>query len=255
MSNLKGSEKFVANSLKSYFEGKGFTTEYKDGGDPPDIFLEINNQIKSVEITNIDENRLNNRRTINMGYLSFIKNLNKEFSSMLSPNKSILIFFFHHYKKISNISKEFKKYFIQILNNKLSLTTIEDTIKGVNFKIIVFDTPNNKKATIKGAVTTYGGRNKSRNLNDVINRINDCNLDMKTSNIILDAITDKNEKCKHLNKPIYLALYDDFSNKYFDFDNKEHINHYKNAMKEIDFMIFEKIFIIFDTKEVLEFQK
>ena len=72
----------------------------------------------------------------------------------------------------------------------------------------------------------------------------------------LNAIFDKNEKCKNLNKPVYLALYDDFSNKFFNFDNNEHINHYNSVMKNInDFKIFEKIFIVFDTQEVLEFNK
>jgi len=256
MADLKGSEKFVAESLKLYFEKKGCLCDYQDGGDPPDIYLSIDSKIKSVEITNIDENRLNDRRTLNMAYLTFLKNLDKEFHSKLSSKKSILIFFFHHYKKVSNINKEFKEYFKQILNRNLISSTIEDNLKGVNFKIIIFDTPENKQQSIIGAVTTYGGRKQSRNLNDVVNRIYDCNLDIKISNIILDVISDKNKKCKNLNQPVYLALYDDFSNKFFDFNDDEHIKHYKEAMKTInDFKIFEKIFIIFDTQEVLEFNK
>ncbi len=256
MSELKGSEKFVAESLKAYFVKKACLCSYQDGGDPPDIYLSIDNKIKSVEITNIDENRLNYRRTLDMGYLTFIRNLNKEFATSLNSNKSILIFFFHHYKKVSNINKEFRKCFKQILNRNLISSTIENNLKGVNFKIIIFDTSKNKQQSIKGAVTTYGGKKQSRNLDDVVNRMHDCNLDIKSSNIILDAISDKNEKCKNLNKPVYLALYDDFSNKFFDFDNNEHINHYNSVMKNInDFKIFEKIFIVFDTQEVLEFNK
>jgi len=256
LAELKGSEKFVADSLKLYFESKGSKVSYQDGGDPPDIYLDIDSKKTSVEITNIDENRLNDRRTLNMSYLTFIKNLNKEFSPILNSNKSILIFFFHHYKKVSNISKEFKKYLKYIVNSDLFSTTIEDNIKGVNFKIIVFDTPENKKQSIMGAVTTYSGKRQSRNINDVINKRSDLNLNIKTTNIIFDAIADKNEKCQYLNKPVYLALYDDFSNKFFDFDDNEHIEHYKNAMKIVDdFKVFEKVFIVFDTKEVLEFTK
>lgn len=256
MAELKGSEKFVADSLKLYFKNKGSKVSYQDGGDPPDVYFDIDSQKTSVEITNIDENRLNDRRTLNMGYLKFIKNLNKDFASKLNSKKSILIFFFHHYKKVSNISKDFKKIFKQVINSDLVSTTIEDNIKGVNFKIIIFDTPLDKKQSITGAVTTYGGKKQSRNIKDVLNRINDCNLDIKTSNIIFDAISDKDEKCKHIKKPVYLALYDDFSNKFFDFNDNEHVKHYKNAMQRIsDFKVFEKIFIVFDTKEVLEFKK
>jgi hypothetical protein len=53
LSELKGSEKFVAESLKSYFVKKACLCSYQDGGDPPDIYLSIDNKIKSVEITNI----------------------------------------------------------------------------------------------------------------------------------------------------------------------------------------------------------
>ena len=45
MSELKGSEKFVAESLKAYFVKKACLCSYQDGGDPPDIYLSIDNKI------------------------------------------------------------------------------------------------------------------------------------------------------------------------------------------------------------------
>lgn len=259
MAKLKGSEEFVSESLKTYFEGKGHIVKYQEGGDPPDIYLEIDGKNIPVEITNIDENRINGRRTINTGYLKFIENLKSQFNKKIPSNKSVLIFFFHHYKKVSKLNKEFVKYLAHLFKSKtLDSCTIEDSIKGIHFKIIIYDTQKGKNQTISGAVTTYGGKRQSRNYNEVTRRIYDTNLDIKTSDIIKESIRDKNIKCKELDTPIYLALYDDFSNKYFDFENSEHIEHYKKAMDYTiidDYKIFKKIFIIFDNKDVLEFSK
>ncbi len=80
MHTLNEIEMYVANSLKNYFKD----TTYQLGEDPPDIYLHINGKKIAVEITQLDKNVINNERTINAGYLKFIKNLQKDFNDQLS---------------------------------------------------------------------------------------------------------------------------------------------------------------------------
>lgn len=55
-------------------------------------------------------------------------------------------------------------------------------------------------------------------------------------------------------KPIWLALYDNFYDKYTEFDNNDHIDFYKEIFNEInDFEIFEKILVVFKNNNVVEF--
>ena len=70
MSELKGTEKFVAESLKSYFSKSFSTVDFEEGDDPPDIYLNIANKKIAVEITDVDQNVLKNRKTIDYGYSS-----------------------------------------------------------------------------------------------------------------------------------------------------------------------------------------
>ncbi len=71
--NLKGTEKFVAESLQLHFSKLFHTVYFEEGDDPPDIYLTIDDKKISVEITDIDQNVLKNRKTIDYGYLNFIK--------------------------------------------------------------------------------------------------------------------------------------------------------------------------------------
>lgn len=63
MADLKGSERFVADTLKTHFLKTNQLVSYEEGVDPPDIFLIIGDERVSVEITDIDANVLKNRRT------------------------------------------------------------------------------------------------------------------------------------------------------------------------------------------------
>ena len=101
----------------------------------------------------------------------------------------------------------------------------------------------------------FGGKvKKSRDINTVLDTISDCHLSGQTFNIVNDRIYDKNIKCKDTEKPIWLALFDNYYNKFTSFDNQEHIEHYKNTFESVeDFGIFDKILVIFENGDVLEF--
>jgi hypothetical protein len=258
MANLKGSEKFVADSLKLYFSQKLTNVSYDEGDDPPDIYLKIDNKKISVEITDIDQNVLKNKKTIEYAYFQFINNLDNDFGKFIDNDKRILIFFYHNYIKVSTIDKKFKKYLKSKLDGKKLLigNEIEDIIDGVNFKISILAMGKNNKK-ILGHISSFGGDGKyTRDINTVSERISEINILKQSLNIILNRIEDKNKKCKNLKKPVWLALYDNYYDKFTFFDNKEHLEHYKSIFDDIeDFGIFEKILIIFKNADILEFPK
>ena len=256
MAELKGTEKFVAESLQSYFSKKASVASFAEGDDPPDIYLNIDGKKISVEITDIDQNVLKNRKTIDYGYLKFIVNLNKEFESSVN-DKKLLIFFYHNYEKVSTISRKFQKYLKSIIekNEHEIGSHIEDNINSVGFKISILEMPENGNKRIVGGAMPYGGKvHKSRDMNTVLETISDSNLSGQTFAIIQDRILDKHEKCKSVEKPVWLALYDNYYNKFTCFDGVEHLEHYEDIFKSIeDFGVFEKILVVFENGDVCEF--
>ncbi len=257
MSELKGTEKFVAESLQSYFTKSFNTVDFEKGDDPPDIYLKIDDKKIAVEITDVDQNVLKNRKTIDYGYLKFIDNIDKEFGHLIDADKKILLFFHHDYAKVSTISKKFKKYLKSLIDaDELKIdNSVEDNINDVGFKISILPMPKSGTRKIVGSAMPFGGKvKKSRDINTMLDTISDCHLSGQTLNIVKDRIYDKNIKCKDIEKPIWLALFDNYYNKFTYFDNQEHLEHYKNTFEGVeDFGIFEKILVIFENGDVLEF--
>lgn len=255
MLKLKGTEKFVAESLQVYFAKLYSNVYFEKGNDPPDIYLKINGRKIAVEITDIDQNVLKNRRTIDYGYLSFIDNLDEEFCSLIDNDKMLLLFFYHNYIKVSTISKKFKKYLKSLIKTIEIGNKIEDNINAVGFEISILPMQKNDTKKIVGSAMPFGGKFKEyKDTNSVCEMISDCNLSVQAFNIVTNRIFNKNIKCKNIEKPIWLALFDNHYKKFTYFDNDDHIEHYKNVIKEIkDFGIFEKVLIIFQNRDVLEF--
>jgi len=256
MAKLKGSEKFVADSLKLYFSQKLTNVSYDEGDDPPDIYLKIDNKKISIEITDINQNVLKENQTIEYAYLEFINNLDKDFGEFIDNDARILIFFYHNYIKVSKIDKKFKKYLKSKLDGKeLEIgNKIEDIIDGVRFKISVLSMRENSKK-ILGCISSFDAKYSSRDIDTVSEIISEINISKQSLSIVLNRIEDKNKKCQNLEKPVWLALYDNYYDKFTFFDNdKEHLEHYKSIFDDIkDFGVFEKILIIFKNGDILEF--
>lgn len=256
---LKGTEKFVAESLQSYFAKQSDSVCFEAGNDPPDIYLKIDERKIAVEITDIDQNVIKDKKTIDYGYLKFIDNINIELGHLIDNDKKLSLFFYHNYAKVSSISKKFKKYLKYLLEqNNLKIDShIEDNIENVSFKIAILEMPKNSKKKIVGSAMPFGGNfKKSRNANAILETISDCHLSGQTFNIVKDRIFDKNKKCKNIEKPLWLALFDNYYNKFTSFDDQAHINHYEDIFKDIkEFGIFEKILVVFENGDVLEFNK
>lgn len=257
MAQLKGTEQFVAESLQSYFSKSSEKVDVEEGDDPPDIYLRLNDRRIAIEITDIDQNVLKDRRTIDNGYLKFIDNLDKEFGSLIDKDKKLILFFHHNYVKVSAISRKFKTYLKSLIaKNGLKIgTDIEDYIDDISFKISVVSMSTNGKRKIAGSPMPFGGKvKKSRNIHTMFETISDCHLLGQTYNIVQDRIVDKSIKCKDIEKPVWLALCDNYYNNFTDFNTQEHVEHYKDVFKNIkDIEVFEKILVIFENRDVLEF--
>ena len=127
---------------------------------------------------------------------------------------------------------------------------ISDFIEGVYFDIFIYSNkyyPNsNKKITVSA-----GPSHPKLGYN-----WNDMSIDLPIIPFVTERIIIKTSKCKNIQKPIWLVLLDNYYNKFTYFNDDEHINVYKNMMQDItDFKIFDKILIIFENKDVLEFDK
>jgi hypothetical protein len=257
MAKLKGTEKVVAENLKFYFAKENCSAFFEEGDDPPDIYLNIDGKKISVEITDIDQNVLKSRKTIDYGYLKFIENLDKELGHLIEGDKKISLIFYHNYHKVSAISKKLKKYLKSIIeeNKYETNSNIEDIINGVSFKISTLKIPKNGKRKIVGGVMPDGGKvKKSRDVNTVLEKISDSNLTEQTLAIIQERISNKNTKCEGIEKPVWLAFYDNYYNNFTYFDNTEHLEHYKDVFKSIyNFGCFEKILVVFKNGDVLDF--
>lgn len=257
MAQLKGTEQFVAESLQTYFSKLSENVFVEEGDDPPDIYLRINDRRIAIEITDIDQNVLKDRRTIDDGYLKFIDNLDNDFGPLVDIDQKLMLFFYHNYKKVSTISKKFKTYLKSLIasNELVTNTNIEGCINDISFKISVVLMPTNGKRKIAGATMPFDGNvKKSRDIHAMLATISDCHLLGQTHDIVKDRIFDKSIKCKDIKEPIWLALCDNHYNKFTNFNNQEHLEHYKDVFKEIkDIGVFEKVLVIFENRDVLEF--
>ena len=251
---LKGTEEFVANSLQKYFQSKlGIKgIDYREGEDPPDIYLTIIDKEIPVEITNIDENTINRRTNIDNGFFSFIDNLDTQFKLNIPKGIMIDITFYHNSKTVNKIDKPFRKVIKSFINgNYICIeNTIENSIDGIGYKIETIETKKDSDGIICGAVMPFSGSIlKDRNILEVLNRTG---LSLNTFNIVQERIINKSKKCSHIKTPIYLALYDNHYHTYTSFKDNKHIEHYSESLLGIKIDFFEKVFIIFSNGDVIE---
>jgi len=244
MSTLRDNENFVAESLQTYFKKLNKNVYFEKGEDPPDVCFYIDDTKVSVEITDLDENNLNSRRTVESGYLSFFTKINKEFESLIDERVQLHILFDHGYNKIKIIDKEFRKYLRYLIkNNKFQIgDNIKDGIDNVNFSISISKISKDGKKIVGGIIPSLESQGMS--------------LDEKALYIVKNRIDDKNYKCQNVKKPIWLALFDNYFNKFTNFETQEHIEFYEDVLENIeDFGIFDKILIVFENKDVLEINR
>jgi len=254
MSKLKDEEVFVAKALIKYFEkSNNKVISYTDGGDPPDILFEFENEEIGIEVRQLEQNDVNKSNTLDNKYENIVKNLNME-DFEIDSKLSIWLWIKRTSKEI-NIIKLSKKL-MKKLNNFFENNQIKDgskfeiSIDNIDFIFTVFDKPTNYTDNKNFFNLGIISKSDSRDYGDVVNHLaKNVNMDFIKYSMINNAILDKQNKCKNKNCR-WLALFDRYFSKFTNFSDNEHYEFYKDVIQ--DKKGFEKIFIVFENNDVME---
>ncbi|MBN2767664.1 MAG: hypothetical protein JXQ68_01055 [Campylobacterales bacterium] len=186
--NLKGSEQFVVEAIKSYFEEIYKDVSVEEGENPPDVYLCLDGRKIPVEITNIDKNVLDDSKTISRGYMKFNEKLNGYFNEKINDEIRLLITINHYGNKVSAFKKEFMRYLQKLIEiNSFTIgNEIKSNICGVDFRITVEKKSCNKPNKI--SLMVGSGHKNSGNMI----------LPDQAFSIVSHSINIKNEKCIHI---------------------------------------------------------
>ncbi len=238
---LNDKEKFVAEIIKNEFSIRYANASYAEGEDPPDIYLKYSSNEVGIELTELSPNLYKDRVSIDKTYEGFIKNIEV-------PDYTHYLVVFHHANiKLNKARKNKVKDFLLNPN-----TEMKECIDGILVKI-KSSSKNEKLGTISQMSLNINSCN--RDINTVSASLKDTGIESVFQSIITKAIETKKEKCKHINKPIWLAMHDSCFSHIFSQSKTESIELYKNTIKNIDFGIFEKIIITFEDKGIIVFDE
>ncbi len=239
-------EQFDAEIIKNYFSKKYSNVEYCAGEDPPDIYLKYDSNKVAIELTELNLNLYKDRVSIDKSYEGFIKNI--DIIDISIPDYTRYLVVFHHANiKLDKARKRDIKDFLVNPNAEM-----KKCIDGILVKIK--PTSSDKKL---GTISqmSLNINSCSRDINTVSASLMDTDIELVFQSIITKAIETKKEKCKNINKPIWLAMHDSYFSYIFSKNKTESIKLYEKAMTSIDFGIFEKIIITFKDKGIIVFDK
>ena len=240
---LSDKEVFVSNLIKDEFSKKYSNVFYIEGGDPPDIYLEYGSNKVGIELTELSPNLQKNRISVDKAYEGFIKNINLKI-----PDYTHYLVVFHHANiKLTKSRKKDILSFLKNLNCKK-----EKCINGIFVRIKSIPSKN-KSGTISQMSLNIDSC--SRDINTVSESLMDFHIEGVFISIFNKALEIKKEKCKNLNKPIWLAIHDSYYSHIFSQTESECIELYTNTMKNIDFGVFEKIIVTFNNKGIKVFDR
>ncbi len=240
---LTDKERFDAEIIKNYFSEKYNNVSYTEAQDPPDIYLKYDSNKVAIELTELNPNLYKDRVSIDKSYEGFIKNID-----ISIPDYTRYLVVFHHANiKLDKARKRDIKDFLVNPNAEM-----KKCIDGILVEIK--PTSSDKKL---GTISqmSLNINSCSRDINTVSASLMDTDIELVFQSIITKAIETKKEKCKNINKPIWLAMHDSYFSYIFSQNKTKSIELYKNTMKNIDFRIFEKIIITFKDKGIMVFDK
>jgi hypothetical protein len=125
----------VALSEKEIFDADiisdHYACKYLEGENPPDIYLELNSCRVAVELTELNENRQDNRKSINLAYQGLI-------SSLDIPDFKLYKVTIHHAN--IKLNKKRRKGITNFLQTAISSET--KCIDGIFVKLIIEEQDN-----------------------------------------------------------------------------------------------------------------
>ena len=242
---LKNKEKFVAEIIKCEFSKKYSNVSYIEGEDPPDIYFNFDSKKAAIELTELSPNLQNNRISIDKSYEWFFKSVKIDIKV---PDHTHYFIVFHHANiKLNRKRKKEIRNFLESPNAEM-----KKCINGIYVRI-----KSIRKGKKLGTLSHMSSNMNScsRDINSVSASLMDSNIEGSFNLIINKAIETKKEKCKNINKPIWLAMHDSYFSYFFS-ESKDECNElYKKIMRNIDFGVFEKIIITFNDKGIMVFDR
>jgi len=235
---LRKDEKLVQEKLIKYLSEK-YSVRSWEGEDPPDIYIEYDNNIIAVEITRLlpvsfDQNGCaQNRSTQDSFGLNLCNELDSKFRKLIPPEIGIILVLHVPVSDPRKYKKQLEDYLKKFIEKGPKAGERKsDNILGKKINIAVYPQRDHSKKKIAGII--FNDDSDPR-----------MTIDSYCEIILSDRIRDKANKCKKIRHkgPIWLALYNGYM-----FADKDT---YARAIKNINVQhYFEKIFIVFDSGEV-----
>ncbi|WP_281185472.1 hypothetical protein [Trichlorobacter lovleyi] len=231
---MRRDEEAVAQALVDFLGGPAVVSA-SDGDDPPDLYLSFATSRIGVEVTRLSQftfeqdGRLGNRATQDSFGLRLIERLNAEIGPSLPDSTSLLVGLWGPVKNALRFEKGVTIFAKQISNTPKMGTHEEREIEGSKASITVIPLrPSEKK------IVGY-----------VVNMNSSPDIGLNSRLILEDRIRTKSNICEKLQKPIWLALLNDYW--LADADS------YERAAIELKIAhCFQRLFIVSTTGTVTE---
>ena len=196
---MRRDEAFVGNALVNFFGGP-HAASLSDGPDPPDIYLTIGTSRVGVEVTQLSQftfepdGTLGNRVTQDFFGLRLLDELNAKIGSSLPEDVSLLVGLEVPLSNPARFKKGITDWVNAVASNPRQGFAQKRQIEGSTASIsVVSDRPSGKRV-----------------VGFVVNKKSSADIDLNARLLLEDRIRIKDDICRNLPKPIWLAVLNDY---------------------------------------------
>lgn len=231
---MRHDEAFVARSLVNFLGGSSFATA-SEGDDPPDIYLNLSGARIGVEVTRLSQfsidpdGVLGNRVTQDRFGLRLLDELDATLGPLLPNDTSLFVGLWVPVQNAARFRKNVGQLVEGIARSPVKGTKHEHMVDGERITVSVIDKrPSGQKI-----------------VGFVFNKNSSADIGLNVRLILSDRIITKNQICADMQKPVWLALFND----YWIADEASYISAYQQLDIE---HCFEKVFLVTGNGTVTE---
>lgn len=232
---LKPDEEFVKDSLSKFLGAK----KAWEGEDPPDIYLDINDEKIAVEITRLspvsfDKNGcIQNRNSQDHFALNLCNDLNEKLGDKVPQEIDLSLIL----TVPVQYGRKYKKALYAFVNNLIT----EELVPGSKEEVVL------EGSKVKVSVMPNRHHSSKKIVGAIVNKNSSADILSNAQVTLADRIQDKVFKCREIssNYKIWLAFYND----YWIADHQTYVQ----ALESLDIdHYFEKMYVVMDTGTVHE---